>query len=89
MLSLNGCERIIKPQLQSEAQGHQEFPVETDEDVDKLLHGTRRVLLGKSLELFDILGLWEPLNARLKFDLQALRMYDYDDINQKNLETSG
>ena len=53
------------------------------------MHGTRRVLLGKSLELFDILGLWEPLNARLKFDLQALRMYDYDDINQKNLETSG
>ena len=60
-----------------------EFPVETDEDVDKLLQGkqlTRRILLGKTLELFDILGLWKTLKVCLKLDLQPLRMYDYDDM---------
>ena len=35
--------------------------------------------MGKTLELFDVIGIWEPLKARLKLDLQLLKDMDYDD----------
>ena len=57
------------------------FSIESKEDVKKLIGDrklTRRILLGKVLEVFDICGIFEPLKARLKLDLQLLRNYDYD-----------
>jgi hypothetical protein len=65
-----------------------DFPIDSEEDVDKLVDGrklTRRILLGKTLEMFDILGLWEPLKVRLKLDLQPLKMMDYDEIIPEEL----
>ena len=58
------------------------FPVETDEEVENLLISqklTRRKLLGKCLEVYDLLGIFEPLKARLKLDLQLLKTLDYDE----------
>ena len=57
-------------------------PVESDEDVQKLAESvklTKRKLLGKTLEVFDIVGLFEPLKARLRIDMQPLKHLDYDD----------
>ena len=57
------------------------FPIITEEDVTELVKNvrfTRRNLLGKTLELFDIIGLWEPIKVRFKIDLQKLTGLDYD-----------
>ena len=59
-----------------------EFPVVSDDDVDRLLSKqklTRRNLLGKCLEVYDLTGIFEPLKARLKLDLQPLKHLDYDE----------
>lgn len=58
-----------------------EFNIETEEDVERLIDGkilTRKILLGKTLEMYDLIGLLEPLKARLKLDLQLLKDLDYD-----------
>lgn len=58
-----------------------ESPIETDEDLECVLEDqklTRRNLLGKSLELYDLCGIVEPLKAKLKIDLRVLIGYDFD-----------
>jgi hypothetical protein len=58
-----------------------DFSINTEEDVVKLIGDrklTRRVLLGKTLELYDLTGLWEPLKVRLKLDLQLLKELDFE-----------
>ena len=58
------------------------FSVVTNEDVELLVKDikfTRRNLLGKTLELFDLVGIWEPLKVRLKLDLHKLLGLEYDE----------
>ena len=57
------------------------MPVVTTEDVRLLVEDlslTRRNLLGKVLEQFDLIGLFEPLRVRYKIDLSLLAGLDYD-----------
>lgn len=56
-------------------------PVITSEDVRLLIKDlslTRRNLLGKVLEQFDLIGLFEPLRVRYKISLSLLSGLDYD-----------
>ena len=53
----------------------------TEEDVKELISTiklTRRNLLGKVLEQFDLIGLFEPLKVRYKLSLHLLAGLDYD-----------
>ena len=62
------------------------LPANTDQDLVKMLETqkfTRRNLLGKCLEVFDILGVVEPLKARLKLHLRTLHGLDFDDVVPK------
>ncbi len=57
-------------------------PVVTEEDVENLVKDivlTRRNLMGKMLECFDIAGIFEPIKVKLKIDLHKLTGVDYDD----------
>lgn len=58
-----------------------EFTIDTDDDVERLINGkilTRKMMLGKTLEMYDLNGLLEPLKSRLKLDLQLLKDLDFD-----------
>ena len=59
------------------------FPVETSDDVEKLLKTvgalTRRIVVGKIGELFDPLGLLEPLKSMFKIQLSAFNGLGWDD----------
>ena len=81
LLLLNSSEINFNPRRRGVKRAN-DFPVETDEDVEKLVATkklTRRVLIGKTLELFDIAGILEPLKARLKIDLQPLKNLGFDE----------
>ena len=57
------------------------FNINTEEDVEKLIGDgklTRKALLGKTLEVYDLTGIWEPLKVRLKLDLQLLKDIDFE-----------
>ena len=56
-------------------------PVITDDDIEDLLGDiilTRRRVMGKVMENFDIVGKLEPLKVRYKIDLHILSGSDYD-----------
>jgi hypothetical protein len=75
VLMLNGAEINFNPKRRGVKKPN-EFTVETDDDIEKLVSTkklTRRILLGKTLELFDISGLYEPLKVRMKLDLIPLK----------------
>ena len=57
-------------------------PVVTEADVEDLVKDivlTRRNLMGKILECFDVIGIFEPIKVKLKIDLHKLTGVDYDD----------
>lgn len=57
------------------------FPVTNEQELAELLENqkfTRRNLMGKTLEVFDLLGIAEPLKAKLKLDLKKLNHLDFD-----------
>ena len=59
-----------------------EKPLVTQSDVRELIgtiNLTRRNLLGKVLEQFDLVGLFEPLKVRYKMSLHLLAGKDYDE----------
>lgn len=81
LLLLNSSEINFNPRRRGVKRAN-DFPVKTDEDVEKLVATkklTRRVLIGKTLELFDIAGILEPLKARLKIDLQPLKNLGFEE----------
>lgn len=58
-------------------------PVDTVEQVEELTRSiplTRRILLSKVMELYDIVGIVEPLKAKLKIDMKDVVKYDYDEV---------
>ena len=64
-------------------------PIDTVEKVEVLVSTvklTRRMVLGKTMELFDLLGLTEPLKAKLKLDLKLLNSFDYDEVLPPTLQ---
>ena len=66
------------------------FEVKTKEDVARLLSTvpklTRRICVGKVAEMFDTLGLWEPLKAEFKMDLARLNGLGWDAMVPVELE---
>lgn len=66
------------------------MPIINEEDVELLVEDlvlTRRNLLGKVLEMFDVLGLFEPIKVRYKIDLHKLTGADYDQSIPDNLRS--
>ena len=63
-----------------------EEPVETQEDAEKMLEKvslTRRMIISKISELFDPLGIWEPLKLQLKLKSAHLSSSSWDEkLNQ-------
>ena len=57
------------------------FPVTTAEDVTKLMSSldvTRRIVISKIAELWEPIGIWEPLKVQLKLSAQALNGLNWD-----------
>jgi hypothetical protein len=64
-------------------------PVDTVPKVEKLIDATsltRRKILGKVMELFDVIGIVEPIKAKLKIDMKLLLDYDYDVVLPEDLQ---
>ena len=64
-------------------------PVDSEEKVEKLastVQLTRRILLGKVMELYDLVGLLEPLKSKLKLDMRVCSSFGFDDILPENLQ---
>ena len=58
------------------------FAVDSEEDLERLLKNikfTKANLLGKVLEFFDLVGLFEPLKVHYKIDLHKLPVTDLDE----------
>ena len=82
LLSLNHGEINFNKKIRGLKKPNLE-PIETDEDLTGLLTKvklTRRNLLSQTLQVFDLLGIVEPLKAKLKIDLALLCGYDYDQV---------
>lgn len=80
LLSLNHGEINFNKKIRG-AKKPNPTSIETDEDLTGLLTKiklTRRNLLSQTLQVFDILGIVEPLKAKLKINLANLSGYDYD-----------
>jgi hypothetical protein len=57
------------------------FPVTTAEDVTKLMTSldvTRRIVVSKLAELWEPMGIWEPLKVQLKLSAQTLNGLNWD-----------
>ena len=68
-----------------------EFTINNDDDVDTLVKTqkfTRRILMGKTLEVYDLCGIAEPLKAKLKLDVRKLVDLDFDSTIPANLRES-
>ena len=64
-------------------------PVETVEQVEELTKSiplTRRILLGKVMELYDIIGIVEVIKSKLKIDMKQVVKYDYDEVLPDDLQ---
>ena len=58
-----------------------EFPVSSTQDAEKLLQPlqiTRRQVISKIAEVFDPVGLWEPIKLNLKLEAAELNGLDWD-----------
>ena len=57
------------------------FPVKNPEDVSRLLSSkniSRRMVISKLAEVYDPIGLWEPLKLQLKLEAKLLNGIDWD-----------
>ena len=80
LLSLNHGEINFHKKLRGYKQPNASI-IETDDDLENLVKTqkfTRRNLMGKTLEVYDLCGIAEPLKAKLKIDVRKLVDLDYD-----------
>ena len=80
ILMLNSSDLNFNPKRRGIKKAN-DFRIITDKDVERLVGGvklTHKALLSKVHELYDPVGLWEPIKARLKLDLQMLKNIEFD-----------
>ena len=64
-------------------------PIDTVERAKELTDSvklTRRILLGKIMEVYDPIGLFEPVKSKLKIDMKLVHTYDYDELLPDDLQ---